>query len=287
MRSLHRRYTRRLARRSLGQSLTEFALILPIFMLLFAAALDLGRLYAAQVTINNAAREGAMEATLNPTSYIANTACSTTSNRVMCGVLHELQGSPITLAPSDVTLTCSPSCTKSLGYTATVRVTGHFQLLTPLLAIFTHGTNVTLIATASGPILSAPNAGATAPPSASPSPSPSPSPTPDPSASPSASPSPTPVCQTPPTASFTYNPHSGRKNSTSFVVTDTSTTSQAECPITTWSWSWGDSGSGSTSNLQSPPAHTYKFRGTYIITLVVSSAGGTSDPVTHSVTVTN
>lgn len=288
MRSLLHRYRRRLARRTLGQSLTEFALILPVFMILFAAALDLGRLYAAQVTITNAAREGVMEASLNPSSYLANQPCNTSTNRVMCGVLREIQGSMITLSPSDVTMTCNPSCSKSLGYTSTIRVTGHFQLLTPLLAVFTNGTNVTLIASASGPILSAPAAAATTPPTASPSPSPSPSPTATPGSSPTASPSPspTPTCINLPHASFSVSPNSGKKKLTQFIVTDSST-ADAWCPITTWSWSWGDSGAGSSSDLQSPPAHIYQFKGTYTISLVVSNAAGTSDQYTRSVTVTN
>ena len=55
-----RRAARRDRRR--GQSVVEFALILPVFLLLFGSALDLGRLYAAQVTVTNAAREGAFQA---------------------------------------------------------------------------------------------------------------------------------------------------------------------------------------------------------------------------------
>ena len=46
-------------RPSRGQALVELALILPVFLVLFAAALDLGRLYYSQITIHNAAKEGA------------------------------------------------------------------------------------------------------------------------------------------------------------------------------------------------------------------------------------
>ena len=41
------RTRRHLAERSRGQSLVEFALLLPVFMLFFATTLDLGRLAAA------------------------------------------------------------------------------------------------------------------------------------------------------------------------------------------------------------------------------------------------
>ena len=52
--------------RTLGQSLVEFALVLPVFLLFFAAALDLGRVFYANITLNNAAREGAFQAAITP-----------------------------------------------------------------------------------------------------------------------------------------------------------------------------------------------------------------------------
>ncbi len=53
-------------RRSRGQSLVEFALILPILLLLVVSAADAGRLFFAYVTIENAAREGAFFGALHP-----------------------------------------------------------------------------------------------------------------------------------------------------------------------------------------------------------------------------
>jgi Flp pilus assembly protein TadG len=47
-------------RRSAGQSLAEFALILPIFAMLSIGVLDATRVFAAQVAVTNAAREGAI-----------------------------------------------------------------------------------------------------------------------------------------------------------------------------------------------------------------------------------
>ena len=49
-------------RASRGQSLVELALITPLMLLLLLAAIDLGRLFYAQITIANSAREGAMVA---------------------------------------------------------------------------------------------------------------------------------------------------------------------------------------------------------------------------------
>ncbi len=52
-----RRHVRRTQRGSRGQSLVEFALVIPIFLLLVFALIDMGRL----VYINNALSEGARE----------------------------------------------------------------------------------------------------------------------------------------------------------------------------------------------------------------------------------
>lgn len=48
-----------------GQSLVEFALVLPILLLLICAIIDFGWLYYNQITLNNAAREGARYAVIH------------------------------------------------------------------------------------------------------------------------------------------------------------------------------------------------------------------------------
>jgi hypothetical protein len=53
--------------RSRGQTLVEFALILPIFLVVLMGIFDAGRLVFAYHTVNNAAREGGREATVNQT----------------------------------------------------------------------------------------------------------------------------------------------------------------------------------------------------------------------------
>jgi len=78
-----------------------------------------------------------------------------------------------------------------------------------------------------------------------------------------------------PVAGFTASPTSGTAPLVA-TFSDTSTGS-----ITGWSWNFGD---GTTSNVQNPPAHTYKSAGTYIATLTVTGPGGTSSP--KSITVT-
>lgn len=50
-----------------GQSLVEFALILPVFIVILVGIFDGGRLVFAYNGVNNAAREGGREATVNQT----------------------------------------------------------------------------------------------------------------------------------------------------------------------------------------------------------------------------
>lgn len=53
--------------RQRGQALVEYALLLPIFLLLAMGILDLGRTVYFYSAINNAAREGARYGVINPT----------------------------------------------------------------------------------------------------------------------------------------------------------------------------------------------------------------------------
>ena len=57
-----------LPRTCAGQSLVEFAILLPILMVLFVGVLDLGRMFHAYLTIQNASREGARYGTDYPSN---------------------------------------------------------------------------------------------------------------------------------------------------------------------------------------------------------------------------
>ena len=56
---------RRRGSRGRGQALVEFALVIPLFLLLLVAIFDLGRAVFAYNTLSNAAREGARIAIVN------------------------------------------------------------------------------------------------------------------------------------------------------------------------------------------------------------------------------
>lgn len=57
------------APRSKGQSLVEFAIVLPVVLLILLVTIDVGRLYYGWVNLQNAARIGANYAALHPTAW--------------------------------------------------------------------------------------------------------------------------------------------------------------------------------------------------------------------------
>jgi Flp pilus assembly protein TadG len=275
--------------RTRGQALVELAIVLPVFLVLVLAAIDLGRIFFARITIANSAREGAYEASYGG-SYIANAACGST-NSVMCAILNESQGS-LTVAPADVTWSCSRSggCTSgAYGDAVTVQVVGHFQLLTPILSPFFGGTNITFTSLASADMVQTPfTAGSnpTSAPTATPVPTatvlPTATPFPTPSGLPVATPTPSaPTCAFP-VANFTFDQQNKNKpvdfTSTSTPVPPPSTS----CQIQFWRWDFGDN----STSAGNPPtiSHDYNCQGcTYTVTLTVTNARG---PVSIQKTVT-
>src|SRR3954449_3027506 len=139
--------------RSRGQSLVEFALILPIFLVFVAACLDLGRVFYANISLNNAAREGAMQAAAKDGTFIPNGACDPVNNSVVCRVQLESKSSMVTIAATDITMTCSiVGCPHAAGSTATVSVHGTFRLITPLLSVVFGGQTINLTSSATAQI---------------------------------------------------------------------------------------------------------------------------------------
>jgi hypothetical protein len=130
-----RQHSGREPRRSRGQSLVEFALIVPIMLVLAGGALDLGRLFYARVSIENAAREGAFFGSTNPRCDTAVRSLCDNPGTVDWRVRNEatgLTGLTVNFACSDagtpVTVT---SC--GAGHTYEVSVSTDFDFVTPLL----------------------------------------------------------------------------------------------------------------------------------------------------------
>jgi hypothetical protein len=85
-----------------GQSLVEMAMVLPVLALLTFGLLDFGRAYYYQVSITNAAREGARVAILNVYTGPQNPTCSTSNNYQTCPVQFDTPPSWAPNAPSIV-----------------------------------------------------------------------------------------------------------------------------------------------------------------------------------------
>jgi Flp pilus assembly protein TadG len=126
-----------------GQALVEFALIIPIFLVLVFGIVDAGRLVFTYNTIANAARAGARVAIVNQAAS-GSGACDTTqpgANALGCAQSAAVGAD---VAPSDITVTyggyddsgdCGTGAPASyqIGCVVTVSVTGHFTPLTPVI----------------------------------------------------------------------------------------------------------------------------------------------------------
>lgn len=71
---------KRICKGESGQALVEFALVLPVFLLLLCGIIEFGALFSAQLTIYNNCREGARYASIHSdeadlTTTILNTVC--------------------------------------------------------------------------------------------------------------------------------------------------------------------------------------------------------------------
>ena len=234
-----RRHTR-------GQSLVELALILPVMLLLLLTALDLGRVLYSQITVTNAAKEGALVASQGGT-FQSGQGCADT-NTVMCGVLTEAEGGFVEVVPARVSL--SAVCEKNAMWpgaggppVVTVTVRAPFQVLTPIIGNII-GNNLLLTATADAQCLVVPQV--------------------------------TYPSVPPPVAAFTATPTSGAAPLT--VAVDASASHSTGSTITDWSWSFGASGETSST--------TYNAAGTFTITLTVTDNRGATDTASQTITVT-
>jgi Flp pilus assembly protein TadG len=61
-----------------GQSLVEFAIILPILLLVILGAMDFARMFTTKIVLTNAAREGASYLSNHPADFASTTAAITT-----------------------------------------------------------------------------------------------------------------------------------------------------------------------------------------------------------------
>jgi len=225
-----------------GQSLVEFALVLPILLLLLMVAIDFGRVYLGYINLQSMVRIGASYAAANPTGWSGGGNATikatyqgqiTNDARATNCVLPQVGGTPTAPDPAFAGTT--------LGSTVTVGLTCAFPIVTPVISSILGG-SVSVSASAAFPVRSAQTAtsgGGTL---------------------------------TAPTAIITATPTSGAPGT---AVTFDGSLSQGS--IQSWSW---DFGNGQTSTSAVPAPVTYSSVGTYTSTLTVTnSAGSDSDSI--------
>ena len=239
---------RRRRTRSRGQSLVEFALILPLLLVFLATVLDLGRIYYANISLLNAAREGAFQASKTPGSYHDGQPCNTTTNLVVCRVQLESKGSMVHVDESEIDMSCSKSgCPLEANSTVTVHVSGQFQLITPILGFIFGGQTLQLDTAATQQIEYFPVGGVSTLP-------------------------PTPV------ALFTASDVTGEAP---FAISFDGSSSSGN--PTDWIWDFGDGGHA----VGDPHVtHVYDQPGTYVVSLRVINLAGDdlSSPMTIQIT---
>ena len=101
-----RRRSRALVRDESGQGVVEFALILPVLLLILVGILEFGSIYSKVISMRQGVREGGRQASVGK---FGNTACPTI-------------GSPNTAAQNTTQLTCFVKDQAGVGNSVSVRV---------------------------------------------------------------------------------------------------------------------------------------------------------------------
>jgi len=160
-------------RTSRGQSLAEFALTMPMALLMVLFGLDFGRVFLGWVALNNATREAANYAAMNPTAWTLpyNVAVQAEYTRLV-----ETEASSINCTLESPIPAPSFGSGTSIGAPASVTLTCGFHLITPFIGILT-GNPIPVTAFSAFPVRSGYIEGvpvASTPPTSSPAPTASP-----------------------------------------------------------------------------------------------------------------
>jgi hypothetical protein len=153
---------RRSDRESRGQSLVEFAIVVPVLLLLVLAAIDFGRAFLGWITLQNMARVGANFAAVNPDAWPGSPTEQARYQSLMLASGTDTNCPVATPLPAPV---FGPS--KNPGDPVRVDLSCQFRILTPVIGNIVGG-SVTLAASSTFPItygsLGAVNPGPGAPP---------------------------------------------------------------------------------------------------------------------------
>jgi hypothetical protein len=280
-------------RRTRGQAMVEFAILLPVLALLMVMSLDLGRVFFGWVGLQNVSRVAANYAAVNPEGWDPNTQADVKQDALDQYAQHVareaagLNCSPLPITSPAATYIPIPSFddlngngSYDLGERVSVTLGCSFELITPL-ANNAVGGGVHLTANSVFPVRGGGITGGPIPvPSASASASASATATATATATASATAS---ACALP-TANFVASTTHGKKPLDVYFQ-DTSQT--FGCAITGWEWDFDykdDDGDGlldfTVDSTLPNPHKKYTHTGQYVVRLRVSDPGGGTDSFT-------
>ena len=111
---------RKIRKSEKGQALVEFALVLPILLIVLCGIIDFGWLYYNQITLNNAAREGARYAVVHYDPEVDWKAQA--QSRMLSGMVGVQSATAIVSDPVEQQITAEVTADAKLltGFTSTV-----------------------------------------------------------------------------------------------------------------------------------------------------------------------
>ena len=128
-----RRITRRTGKGEGGQSLVEFTLVLPIFLLVLFAIMDFGMAFNAWITVTNSAREGARLGAVHPPLDVPSSPCNGKSSLEQC-IKDRVRATADTLNQANLDVSVQ-GAQGTAGESVVVDVSYAYSLITPLANI--------------------------------------------------------------------------------------------------------------------------------------------------------
>jgi Flp pilus assembly protein TadG len=123
----HQLNHKRWLRDECGQAVLETALISLVLLVLFAGAVDVGRMFYHYISVTNAAREGARTASRLPCNPASAASRSAVRNAIVASAVNEAGAGGTDILPANVTVTPDPVATGCAAAGAPIRVTVAFD----------------------------------------------------------------------------------------------------------------------------------------------------------------
>lgn len=225
-----------------GQSVVEFALVLPIFLALLLMAVDFGRLFFTYIQVSNAAREAAAYGATQPTDTSGMQARAVQEKNSQTqgeGALDPISATCADQAGTAIACSAAPGGVGA-GNTLTVTVRQPFRFLTPLVNDM-FGNSFGMSASATTAVFVSAIGGTGGGPGS---------------------------CAPPSNATFSII-----ASGLDIVANpDGSKPDTGVCTISGYNWDFGDGNTDVGSSI--PVTHTYASPGTYTVTLQVTNQGG-------------